>query len=43
MELLKFMQDTSPSPKDLEDDMVAQACIRLVSIWLAEEGFEMPE
>ncbi|KAI8878581.1 hypothetical protein K501DRAFT_228166 [Backusella circina FSU 941] len=43
MELLKFMQDTSASASELDDDMVAQACIRLVSIWLAEEGFEMPE
>ncbi|RCH91979.1 hypothetical protein CU098_008382 [Rhizopus stolonifer] len=40
MELLKFMQDTRD---DLEQDMIAQACIRLVSIWMAEEGYEMPE
>lgn len=40
MELLKFMQGTK---ENLEDDMIAQACIRIVSIWMAEEGFEMPE
>lgn len=40
MELLKFMQGTKAN---LEDDMIAQACIRIVSIWMAEEGFEMPE
>ncbi|KAI8646435.1 Neurochondrin-domain-containing protein [Parasitella parasitica] len=40
MELLKFMQGTKD---DLEDHMIAQACIRIVSIWMAEEGFEMPE
>lgn len=40
MELLKFMQGTKDN---LEDDMIAQACIRIVSIWMAEEGFEMPE
>ncbi|CEP10319.1 hypothetical protein [Parasitella parasitica] len=40
MELLKSMQGTKDN---LEDDMIAQACIRIVSIWMAEEGFEMPE
>ncbi|OBZ80271.1 hypothetical protein A0J61_11681, partial [Choanephora cucurbitarum] len=39
IELLKLMQDTKG---DLEDDLIAQACIRLVSLWMAEEGYEMP-
>ncbi|KAG2229051.1 hypothetical protein INT48_002732 [Thamnidium elegans] len=41
MELLKFMQGTTDKPEDLDDDMIAQACIRIVSIWMAEEGFEI--
>lgn len=41
MELLKFMQGTADKPEDLDDDMIAQACIRIVSIWMAEEGFEI--
>ncbi|KAG2213962.1 hypothetical protein INT47_001232 [Mucor saturninus] len=41
MELLKFMQGTTDKPEDLDHDMIAQACIRIVSIWMAEEGFEI--
>ncbi|KAI9017870.1 Neurochondrin-domain-containing protein [Phycomyces nitens] len=42
MELLQFIQNTS-SPEESEDDPVAQACMRIVALWLAEEGYEMPE
>ncbi|CAO3612994.1 unnamed protein product [Cunninghamella blakesleeana] len=41
MELLRFMQDTAENEKELEDNMIAQASIRIISVWLAEEGFEM--
>lgn len=41
MELLKFMQGTADKPEDLDQDLIAQACIRIVSIWMAEEGFEI--
>ncbi|KAI7876972.1 hypothetical protein K492DRAFT_239452 [Lichtheimia hyalospora FSU 10163] len=40
MELLKFVQDTS-SDDQLENDMVAQASMRIVAVYLAEEGYEM--
>ncbi|OAD67815.1 hypothetical protein PHYBLDRAFT_79070 [Phycomyces blakesleeanus NRRL 1555(-)] len=42
MELLQFIQNTT-LPEESEDDPVAQACMRIVALWLAEEGYEMPE
>jgi hypothetical protein len=41
MELLKFLQSTANKPQDLDEDLIAQACIRIISIWMAEEGFEI--
>ncbi|CAO3643403.1 unnamed protein product [Cunninghamella echinulata] len=41
MEMLRFMQDTAENEKELDDNMIAQASIRIISVWLAEEGFEM--
>ncbi|KAI7849899.1 Neurochondrin-domain-containing protein [Circinella umbellata] len=41
MELLKFIQDTTPSDEALEDDMIAQASMRIVALYLAEEGYEL--
>ncbi|KAI8975240.1 Neurochondrin-domain-containing protein [Mycotypha africana] len=39
-ELLKFLQGTRES---LDDNLIAQACIRMIALWMAEEGYEMPE
>lgn len=41
MEMLKFMQDTADDEQELEDNMIAQASMRIIALWLAEEGFEM--
>ena len=41
MELLKFIQDTTTSDEALEDDMIAQASMRIVALYLAEEGYEL--
>lgn len=41
MELLKFIQDTTSSEDDMEDDMIAQASMRIVAVYLAEEGYEL--
>ncbi|KAI9253994.1 Neurochondrin-domain-containing protein [Phascolomyces articulosus] len=41
MELLKFIQDTTTSDEDLEDDLIAQASMRIVALYLAEEGYEL--
>lgn len=38
--LITLIQDTK---RDIDTDLIAQACIRVVSIWMAEEGLEMPE
>jgi hypothetical protein len=43
MELLRFKQGMVDRPEDLDQDMIAQACMRIVSIWMAEEGFEIGE
>lgn len=39
--LVKLIQDTKNN--DIDNDLIAQACIRVLSIWMAEEGLEMPE
>lgn len=41
MEMLKFMQDTADDEQELENNMIAQASMRIIALWLAEEGFEM--
>lgn len=41
MEMLKFMQDTVDNEQELENNMIAQASMRIIALWLAEEGFEM--
>ncbi|CAO3593104.1 unnamed protein product [Absidia cylindrospora] len=41
MEMLKFMQDTADNEQELENNMIAQASMRIIALWLAEEGFEM--
>lgn len=41
MEMLKFMQDTADDEHELEGNMIAQASMRIIALWLAEEGFEM--
>ncbi|ORZ01289.1 Neurochondrin-domain-containing protein [Syncephalastrum racemosum] len=41
MELLKFIQDTTSSDDDMENDMIAQASMRIVAVYLAEEGYEL--
>lgn len=43
MELLRFKQGMVDRPEDLDKDIIAQACIRIVSIWMAEEGYEIGE
>ncbi|KAI8972686.1 Neurochondrin-domain-containing protein [Pilobolus umbonatus] len=43
IELVKFMQSISDRPSDLDDNLVIQACIRILALWMAEEGLEMPE
>ncbi|KAG0175718.1 hypothetical protein DFQ30_000047 [Apophysomyces sp. BC1015] len=40
MELLQFMQ-TTHNDDQLEDSMVAQASMRIIALWLAEEGYEL--
>ncbi|KAF7723169.1 hypothetical protein EC973_002304 [Apophysomyces ossiformis] len=40
MELLQFMQ-TSQTDEQLAESMVAQASMRIVALWLAEEGYEL--
>ncbi|ORX51685.1 hypothetical protein DM01DRAFT_1408627 [Hesseltinella vesiculosa] len=41
MELTRFMQDTADDQQELDDNLLTQACMRIVSLWLAEEGFEL--
>ncbi|KAI8335399.1 Neurochondrin-domain-containing protein [Chlamydoabsidia padenii] len=41
MEMLKFMQDTADNEQELETNLIAQASMRIIALWLAEEGFEM--
>ncbi|KAI8148522.1 Neurochondrin-domain-containing protein [Fennellomyces sp. T-0311] len=41
MELLKFVQDTTSNEEELEDDLIAQASMRIVAVYLAEEGYEL--
>ncbi|KAI9495758.1 Neurochondrin-domain-containing protein [Zychaea mexicana] len=41
MELLRFTQDTTTSDDELEGDMIAQASMRIVALYLAEEGYEL--
>ncbi|KAI8077724.1 Neurochondrin-domain-containing protein [Halteromyces radiatus] len=38
MELVKFMQDTANNEDELENNMIAQASMRIIALWLAEEG-----
>ncbi|KAI9319301.1 Neurochondrin-domain-containing protein [Dichotomocladium elegans] len=40
MEFLRFIQDTS-TDEELEKDMIAQASMRIVALYLAEEGYEL--
>ncbi|KAI7867642.1 Neurochondrin-domain-containing protein [Spinellus fusiger] len=42
MELLQFLQSTR-SVEELQEDLIVQTSIRLVALWLAEEGYEVPE
>lgn len=41
MELLKFIQDTTDNDDQLEKDMIAQASMRIIALYLAEEGYEL--
>ncbi|KAI8390961.1 Neurochondrin-domain-containing protein [Radiomyces spectabilis] len=41
MELLRFIQDTTDNDEELENNTIAQASMRIVAVWLAEEGFEL--
>lgn len=41
MELLKFIQDTTDNEDTLENDLIAQASMRIVAVYLAEEGYEL--
>ncbi|KAI8061027.1 Neurochondrin-domain-containing protein, partial [Gongronella butleri] len=41
MEITRFMQDTADNDQELQANPIAQACMRILSLWLAEEGFEI--
>ena len=43
IELLRFKQGMAERPEDLDQDMIAQACMRIVSLWMAEQGYEIQE